>query len=186
MSDVSKVYVPKPQVGGAVSTAPQGTVWPTDAITPLNSAFKNLGFLNESGYVETTAAENTEIKAWGGTVVKTSQKSFSKSWKLAFIEVNEYVLKEIYGSDNVTVDANSGNISIVGTSAEKSEHPWVIETLLDENTVERLIIPLGKITEISDITYSSDSPISFEVTITAYPFEDNKLFLREIAYLDSE
>jgi len=186
MSDTTKVYVPKPQAGGAVSTAPEGTAWPIDAITPLASAFKNLGFLNESGCVESTATENTDIKAWGGTVVKTSQTSFTKTWKMAFIEVNEYVLKEIYGSENVTVNSTTGTISIVGTSAEKVAHPWVIETLLDEDTVERLIIPLGKITDLSDITYSTDGPISFEVTITAYPFEDNKLFLREIASLVKE
>ena len=184
MSDTSKVYVPKPQAGGAVSTAPQGTAWPTDAVAPLNPEFKNLGFLNESGCVESTATENTEIKAWGGTVVKTSQTSFSKSWKMGFIEVNEHVFKEIYGPENVSVDDLNGTISIVGTSAEKAEHPWVIETLLDENTVERLIIPLGKITEVGDVTYSTDGPISFEVTITAYPFEGEKLFLREIASLD--
>lgn len=103
---------------------------------------------------------------------------------MTFIEVNEQVLKEIYGSENVTVDDTAGTISIVGTSAEKEEHPWVIETLLDENTVERLIIPLGKITEMGDIAYSTDGPISFEVTITAYPFEDDTFFLREIASLE--
>ena len=48
-SDASNVTSSKPSVGGAVWAAPLKTEIPTDAKTPLNEAFKSLGYCSDDG-----------------------------------------------------------------------------------------------------------------------------------------
>ena len=41
--------------------------------------------------------------------------------------------------------------------------------VLNSNTVKRVVIPHGKISEIGDVVYNDSDPIGYEITITALP-----------------
>ena len=73
MSNAENVTTAKPKIGGAVHSAPLGTELPTDAASPLNEAFRSLGYISEDGLVNTNTPTIEKIKAWGGDTVHVAQ-----------------------------------------------------------------------------------------------------------------
>lgn len=159
----------KPKIGGAVFRAASGTTAPTDATTALAAAFKDLGYCSEDGLVNSNSPETTDIKAWGGDTVLTIQEEKPDTFQLTLIEVlNEDVLKAVYGSANVTGTLSTG-LTVTANATEPEEGVWAIDMVLNSNSVKRIVIPKGKISELGDITYSDSDAIGYEITITAIP-----------------
>ena len=159
----------KPNLGGAVYRAVSGTTPPTDATTTLAAAFKALGYCSEDGVVNSNSPSTTNIKAWGGDTVLTIQEEKEDTFQLTLIEVlNTEVLKTVYGSANITGALNTG-LTVKANSKEAEEGVWAIDMVLNSNTVKRVVIPKGKITEIGDISYTDSDAIGYEITITAIP-----------------
>lgn len=161
----------KPALNGAVYRAASGTTLPTDATTTLSADFKCLGYCGEDGLVNSNSPSTTDIKAWGNDTVLTIQEEKTDTFQVTLLEVlNADVLKAVYGSTNVSGTLSTG-VTITANAKEAEEGVWAVDMLLNSNTVKRIVIPKGKITEIGDITYSDSDPISYEVTITALPDE---------------
>lgn len=165
----SYVTAGKPKVGGAVFRAVAGTTPPSDATTALASAFKDLGYCSEDGLVNTNTPTSTTIKAWGGDEVLVIQEDKKDTFKLTLIEhTNMEVLKAVYRSDNVTGSLSSG-VTVKANAKEPENGVWAIELVLNNNTVKRIVIPDGKISEIGDISYTDTDAVGYEITITAIP-----------------
>ena len=161
----------KPALNGAVYRAASGTTLPTDATTALSADFKCLGYCGEDGLVNSNSPSTTDIKAWGGDTVLSIQEEKTDTFQVTLIEVlNADVLKAVYGASNVSGTLSTG-VTITANAKEAEEGVWAVDMLLNSNTVKRIVIPKGKITEIGDITYSDSDPIGYEVTITALPDE---------------
>lgn len=172
MSNAKNVSTAKPQVGGAIYTAPPGTILPTDAITGLDEAFKNLGYVSEDGMTNANEIESEDIKAWGGETVANVQTSKEDSFTYTLIEVlNTAVLKEIYGESNVTGDLETG-IKIKVNNKELEEHCIVVDMILHGNILKRIVIPAGKVSEIGEISYKDDEAIGYETTIKCIAFDN--------------
>ncbi len=171
---VGNVSAGKPAVGGAVYRAASGTSCPTDATTTLAAAFKALGYCGEDGLVNSNSPSTTDIKAWGGDTVLTLQEEKPDTFQCTLIEaLNVDVLKAIYGDSNVTGTLAEG-LTINATADEQEEAVWVVDMALNSNTVKRVVIPHGKISEIGDISYTDSSAIGYEITITALPDTSGK------------
>lgn len=166
---VSNVTAAKPAVGGAISTAPTGTSVPTDAVTKLAAGFKGLGYISEDGMTNENTRESEEIKAWGGDVVATPQTSKTDKFKYKLIEVLSVdVLKEVFGQSNVTGDLTTG-IKVQVNSKELDERVTVIDMILANGVLKRIVIPKGKIVEMSEIPYKDSEVSGYEVTVQAFP-----------------
>jgi hypothetical protein len=175
MPNSENVYIPGPTPGGYAWVGGDGAVLPTDSATELEG-FIDLGFLDENGYSETQARENQDLKAFGGVVVKSKQTSYAATFKMVFLEMSDTVLKLVYGPDKVE---GSGNDTVVtGSAKELPERTFVIETLLDDTTKERLVIPRGKITSIDEIVYNAKDPVKYGVTISALVFNGADAYTR--------
>lgn len=168
-ASASNVTAAKPKIGGAVSTAPAGTTLPTNAKTDLDAAFETLGYISDDGLTNANSPESKAIKAWGGQTVLSSQTEKKDTFKYKLIEgLNIEVLKEVYGPDNVSGTLETG-ITVKANGKELPEHCLVIDTLLKNGYVKRVVIPRGKVSEIGEISYKDGEPIGYELTITALP-----------------
>jgi len=169
MSDTQNVSTAKPKIEGAIYTAPLGTTLPTDAITKLAAEFKGLGYISEDGLVNTNTPDSDSIKAWGGDTVAVVQKGKEDTFQYTLIEaMNVDVLKEIYGTDNVTGNLETG-ISIESNSQEYEPHILIFDMILKGGVLKRIVIPNGTISEVGDITYGDEDAVGYETTLTASP-----------------
>lgn len=172
MSETSNVTAAKPKVGGGIYSAPLGTAVPTDATTALNVAFKNLGYVSEDGVTNSDERSTDDIKAWGGDTVNTVQTEKKDTFKYTLIEaLNVDVLKEVYGDSNVSGTLETG-ITIKSNSKQLAPHSIVIETVLTDNALKRIVLPNAKVTEVGEITYGDSDNVGYETTVTCYPDSD--------------
>lgn len=169
--NTANVSYGKPKIGGAVYTAPIGTVLPTDAKTALAATFKGLGYISEDGLTNENSPESESVKAWGGDTVLVTQTDKPDRFTFALIEAtNIDVLKEVYGATNVTGDlSTTGGITIKANAKELEEHILVIDMILKGGLLKRIVIPRAKVSEIGEIEYVDDNAIGYETTITAVP-----------------
>nr|DAV56272.1 MAG TPA: tail protein [Caudoviricetes sp.] len=182
-NDAKNVSVGKPMVDGAIFIAPAGTALPTDAVTTLDKAYENVGYISEDGVTNAIETDSEEIKAWGGDIVANPQTSRSETFSYTMIEQNEVAFKHVFGSENVAVEEESGAITIKHNGKEREENPIVVETLLSGGKVKRQVIPRGKVKEIGEIAYKDDEPIGYETTIQALLDADGNTAYEYIAKL---
>lgn len=168
-NNAAEVSTGKPKISGAIYFAPDGTTLPTDATSELNSAFANLGYVSEDGVTNANTISSEDIKAWGGDIVQSAQSEKTDTFALTLIQsINVDVLKAIYGSDNVSGTIENG-LTVKANRKELPTACWVIDMILAENTLKRIVIPRGKISELGDIVYNDTDPIGYQPTITALP-----------------
>ena len=168
-NNAANVTAGKPAIAGAVFRAAAGTTAPTDATTALAADFKALGYCSEDGLVNSNSPSVANIKAWGGDVVLTPMEEKTDTFQLTLIEVlNLDVLKAVYGSANVSGTLSTG-VTVQANAKDPEEGVWAVDMVMNSNTVKRVVIPHGKITEIGDITYTDTDAVGYEITITAIP-----------------
>lgn len=168
----TNVTTGKPNISGAVYTAPKGTTLPTDATTELSTLSNKyvcLGYVSEDGLSNNNELSVEAIKAWGGNIVYRSLTEMNDEFALSLIETeNVDVLKTVYGENHVTEDG-SGNVSVDVVGEDPIERVWVFELALRGGRAKRIVIPDGAITSRDEISYNDSDAVAYGITISAYP-----------------
>lgn len=171
MSEVTNVTTGKPKIGGAIYRAPIGSALPTDAKATLNEAFKGMGYLSEDGLTNSNSPDTDTVKAWGGDTVLVVQNGKDDTFQGTFIEaLNTEVLKMVYRDKNVTGDISTG-ITVKANADEAESYAYVIDMIMRDDTLKRIVIPSAKVSEVGDITYSDGDAVGYETTLSAAPDE---------------
>jgi len=164
MGDVTKVNV---GANGVAYVGAIGSTAPTTATAAPAAAFKNLGFCNEDGLVESSNISKKEIKAWDGTVVRTVIDGTEKTFKLTFLETNGNVLG-LYKGANTTIAYSSPTTTITNKVPGQDLRAFIVD-VIDGAVTRRFYIPSGEVTDRDDVTYATSGAAQYGVTITAYP-----------------
>jgi len=163
----TNVSVGKPKITGGIWRAPIGTTLPTDAVTALDAAFVTVGYVSSDGVTNNNGLSTDSLRAWGGDVVLIYQTETTDTFAFNLLEVlNPDALKVPFGDDNVTGTLTTG-ITLRANAADKGEHVYVIDMILRDGALKRIVIPDGKVSEIGEVTYKDDEAIAYPVTITA-------------------
>ena len=167
MSQIANnVTAAKPSVGGAVYVAPAGTTLPTSASSTLSEEYKSLGYISEDGITNSNSPQTDFIKAFGGDKVLPITDEREDTFQFKLIEAfNTDVLKQVYGSANVTTTEDE--ITVKVNNSELPAYVYVIDLIMRDDRVKRIVLPVGYVSELGDITYSDSDAIGYDVTITA-------------------
>ena len=168
MANAKNVTAAKPKVGGAVHLAPLGTPLPTDAKSELDRVFESLGYISSDGLTNSNSPSSENTTAWGGDTVLTQQTEKPDTFAYTLLEaLNPAVLKSVYGDKNVTGTLETG-ITVKANSDEQQDCCWVIDMVMKNNAVKRIVIPDAAVSAVGDITYSNGA-VGYNTTLTAVP-----------------
>jgi hypothetical protein len=176
--NVKQTIAPSPRVTGSCLYAPIGTALPTSSYATVNSGFTDLGFVDENGLKQKEDRSNTDVFVWGGDIIATLQEKYSRtmSFKLyQFLDSN--VLAAAYRNSNVTVSAptaqNGTEIAVAMNSQILDTLSWVFDgyyfTAAGYEALVRVVIPIGRITQIGDVDMTNKALTSIEATLKAFP-----------------
>lgn len=153
----------KTKVTGTVFVAPKGTELPKDAVSDLDTAFENVGYVGEDGITWTVDTDTQELKEMGGGTVRKEISSYAESAQFTLIEYKRLETNKLrYGADNVTED--KGTLAIKHMMPDTTPRVMVIDTVLTGGTPDRIVIPLASLGEIGDVTRSSGEALAHDVT----------------------
>lgn len=168
---------------GKIYVAPYGTSAPTDASTALPTTWQNFGYVSEEGIVISENAESTELVSWGGVPVKTTKTKYSEKIAFTPIEVNEVVLKQTYGDDNVTVTAGSGTTPTKIVASHTSDDLPAVAICVDvvhSDTVKgRYYASNAQLVERGDLTLAGTDAAGRELGFQCNPGTDGKTTMIE-------
>lgn len=159
---------------GYIWVAPLGTAVPTDAVSALGAEFVGLGYVSEDGLVEPASFEEADgIIAAGGDTVAKGDPAFNKTWTGTAIEaLNTDLLKVIYGTAQVKVTAETGDIEIDEKAISPEHHVIIIDELLANGRPQRSIMADAQFIVTGDVPHVHTELVSYEFTINAYPTAD--------------
>ncbi|KFI56584.1 phage major tail protein [Bifidobacterium callitrichos DSM 23973] len=145
---------------------------PKDAATPLDAIFKPCGLIGEDGITNSSSTDTTSVTDMDGNTVMTVVSSYSETYEIPFLELNEQVLKAYYGEDNVTVDDAQldellRKYTAWHTFPDTEPTTYVLERLITGNRVKRTVIDRGTLNSRGDIQEHSSDPVIYDVTLNA-------------------
>ena len=168
MPATSNVSTGKPKVAGAVYRAAAGSTLPTNASASLSGAYVDMGYISEDGVTNSNSPSSDKIKDWGGQTVLVVATEKPDTFKVKFLEsLNSNILETVYGESNVTVSGST--ITVTANAAEAAEAVYVIDMVMRDGALKRIVIPCGKLSEVGDIVYKADEAVGYDVTIEALP-----------------
>jgi len=151
---------------GKIYTAPIGTAAPTDPSTVWAAGWIDLATISEDGLTMAFNEDSSDIKQWGGGVVRKLITSSETTFAFACLESSAQVMEAFYKS---TIDPADSSIELKGQV--RAEMMWGFD-VLDGDTHIRIVVPRGEITERGDVVFKADQAAQMEFTVTAYQDEN--------------
>ena len=182
--DASQVTVGSAAVTGAIKVAPKNTPMPTDATSALNQAFTKLGYTSEAGVKIAESRETNEIPAWEGrTTVCTIVTKYTEAVSFMPIQCNADVAKFIWGDDAVTVDSETGAMTVKHHGASLDPVAVVIETAPAVGIIKRYA-GIFQLNERGEVTMDGTQVDGRQLTLNAVADSEGTTMTEFTAYTD--
>ena len=157
----------KPAVGGGVMSGPLTATLPTAADSAA-TGFTSLGYISAAGVTRSIQKDTQTVKAWGGNVVLVLNTGKTETFKFVMLNgTAPNVLRLVNGEGNVTGSSLADGISARSENNSDAGHAFVIDMIEEQNTLHRICIPKGVVTNVGDVVYVDNAAIGYEVTLTA-------------------
>lgn len=152
---------------GKVYVAPKGTALPTSASADL-TGFENFGYISADGVTISGSDSSSSIYAWGGDSVRVISTEHTETVAFTPIEINETVLKQTYGDDNVTVTSSQDTTVIAArhTGVMLPEVVIVVDAIPATGMKSRYVLPLAQLTERGDAALTGTDIQGRQLTYT--------------------
>lgn len=171
MPNSEKILVGSPSqttASGAIRRAPTGTAAPTDASTAMPAAWTAGGYVDDSGVSLSASVSTTDLKEWGGNLVRRLVESFTGEVTFTYMEfADTESLKQQYGDDYVTVSEAKKSVKVALGAHLGAVQSWVID-VKDGDSAVRIYVPKGQVTANGDISFVSNDAIKSQTTLTCY------------------
>jgi len=168
-NNANNVTAGKPRIAGSIYRAATSASLPTTADASLGGAFKSLGYISEDGVKNNNSPETEDIKAWGGDIVLNTLTGKEDKFTFKLLEaMNTDVLSAVYNSGNVTGDLSTG-ITVKAKAEQSEAAAYVIDMVLKNGVLKRIVIPNATVSEVSEIVYADNDAVGYEVTLAAVP-----------------
>lgn len=176
--DASKVLVGTPDqlTTGAIMCAPVGTKTPDlDDVTPksvtIDAAFKDTGYANSDGLSLTTDYSTSDVRAWGGALVRRILEEFTGEISWTMIQADENSFKMAFGDDYVevreaTADHGKQMKAAIGPHLPERK-AWVFK-MKDGDARMLIVVPNGQVTALDEIAFNDTDPVGLAVTLSCY------------------
>lgn len=149
-------------ITGAVYFAPAGTTVPTSSTAALNAAFVDLGYVSADGIESTIDKSTNAITAFqNADKVREMVTEASHSYTFTLIETKAEVIEAYFGGTLV-----GGQMDIVPSATTKGI--FVID-IIDGDNAQRDVVYSGEIISVEAQTFANGEPVSYGVTLNAYP-----------------
>jgi len=166
--NAANVAVGKPKATGGVYAGSTSATLPANATASIDAALVALGYVAEDGLTQTKGGDVTQIRAWGGDVVKVVRTTDDLSYSFSLMEAaNKTVLSELFGSANVTWTDAFGGVKVTINGDQLDNRAWVFE-MLDGDTAIRIVVPNGKLDGNYTTTFVDGSAATFPVNLIAF------------------
>lgn len=153
---------------GKVYVAAKGTASPTDASTALPDEWVNIGYISSDGITIAEDSDTSDIESWApGGVIRTVKTKYKETVAFTPAEVNETVLKQIYGEEQVKV--TDGKIIAKHTGKDLPEVCMCIDVVHSSTVKGRYFAPLAQLTEKGDLEMTGSDVAGRELTYTCNP-----------------
>jgi len=158
-------------------------VLPTDPTTSINSAiYSEVGALTDEGVTDATSQDSTDIFMWQGNALAASiPGEVTKTFAFGAMETNLVTLGIQYAGSTITQTAYG--VSIAEKAPVKDVRTWILHGISDSGKAQRVVVPLGQVSERGDVLWSSQETTVYAWTIKAFPDASNNVAYRYI--LDS-
>lgn len=167
----SYVSTGKPLSTGAIFVGPEnadGTATlPTSADAKLGDGYACVGYIATDSVSRSEDVSTTSHMVWGGVEVLQSMDSYTQTYSWTCAETNETVLKMIYGDTNVSGTVEEGIKVHFGPDGYDKVRVYVILVVHANGSIEKLIIPRGKLKSVDTVNYGDSNLITFPMTVSA-------------------
>jgi hypothetical protein len=133
----------------------------------LSDLFVELGYASEEGITNTIETETNAVNAWGGDEVLNEIISRSEGFNFKLIETSLATLREVYGAENVSEDAQG--MAVLHNARGLAERVHVYEILMGAGQIKRIVVPRVKTTELGEVVYNGSDPVGYELSLAALP-----------------
>lgn len=162
---------PDQAVTGAILSAPNGTALPADEVAVVAAAFKDSGYISDSGLKIGTEQSSTDITDWSGNLVRSIMAAYGNTLTWEHLEWNEQSLKNFLGEGNVTVTQTTGSptkITAKFNGDEMPVKPWVFN-IKDGVRKIRVVVPNGQVSERGEISFVKTEAVKLPITLKTFP-----------------
>ncbi len=178
--DTSKI---RAYTNGLVAVSGYGVVGPTlptDATTGLNGAlYFDVGTITSDGITDSTSQDSNDIFMWQGNALAASLPGqYTKTFQIAAMETNLITLGVQYAGSTITQTAYG--VSIAEKPPTVDKRAWVLHGISDAGKLQRVIVPLGQVTERGDVVWSSEDVTVYAWTIKAFTDSSGNVAYRYI------
>ena len=126
---------------GSVHVAPVGSTLPSNATVALDSAFDELGYLDEDGATLTPGVDLSDIMAWQSTVpVKTTLDSVKLEVNFKMLQANTTTWGLYFFNTEWTNNFGQAKLRLLSNPGTQ-EKALVITWIDDEDDQTRLVLP---------------------------------------------